>query len=334
MSDPLAPVSYLPPPPPLEPTAPAPRRRPRLVVGSVAVVLALVAGAGALVLTQGGGSADARPLALSFTPGRSESYAIHMTMQGQITSDLMGDIPMDLGMDEVVTWKVTSVDADGVATVEMTVDEMSATMDGVEMPSAAGATPPVELVIAPDGRILSAGGLALGGAGQTQGFGFPGMGQLTPILPDDGAAVAPGDTWDKHFSQDFPFGHGSIEYTATSTYERNDTVNGRDAAVIATDMTVPMDFTLDFEELLKAMGDELEASGATGIDMLSAASMAYSGTGTIRQTSFVDLGANELLKTESTGDFDISMEITGLADLGLGGAIGFTGTFTQSMERR
>ena len=333
MSDIQTPVSYLPPPPMEPPAPPAPRRRPGMVVGAIVLVLALVAGATVFALTRGEGSAAAQPLALAFTEGDSTSYAIHMTMDGTVSSDLLGDLPMKMDMSEVVTWKVTNVDQDGVATVQVTIDEMSGSVDGTSIPSTATDLPPIEIKIAPDGRILSAAGFALGGAEQTQGFGFPGMGQLTPILPDGGEAVAPGDTWSKHFSQDFPFGHGTIEYTAESTYDRNETVNGRDAAVIVTHMTVPMDFTVEMKDLLDAAsGSGFDASGLTGADALANASIGYRGTGTITQTSYVDLAAKELLKSDSSGDFDISMNIAGIP--GFDGAITFNGTFTQSLEVR
>lgn len=328
MSDPLVTDPIVPPPPPA-PEVPA-RRRAGMVAGAVVVALALVAGAVAFVLLRDESSAEARPLALAFTQGQSQTYTIHQTMQGQITSDLIGDMPMDLDTTQVVTWEVTSVDDDGVATIEMAVTEMSGTVNGMDMPASTGAVPPVEIVIAPDGRIVSAGGLALGGAGQTQGFGFPGMGQLTPILPDDGEAVAPGDSWDKEFSQDFPFGEGTISYTTSSTYDRNETLNGRDAAVIVTTMSVPIDFTMDFAEMLDAFGDDLGATGATGLQQLGDVSIAYSGSGDITQTSYVDLEAEELLRSESSGEFDISMEYRGM--VGFEGTMSFAGSFTQEME--
>lgn len=335
MIDPQAPAPYVPPPPevPVEAAGPTePRRRRSMTVGTIAVVLAMVAGALVVVLTRGGDSAEAQPLALSFTQGQSETYAIHQTMDGQVSSDLLGDMQLDMDVTQVVTWQVASVDDQGVATIEVSVAEMSGSVNGMEIPAAASAMPPIELVIAPDGRIISAGGLALGGAGQTQGFGFPGMGQLTPILPDEGDAVAPGDTWEKHFSQDFPYGDGAIEFSATSTYDRNETVNGVEAAVIVTQLSVPMDFTMDFQELIDSLGEDLGAAGATGIDALANASISYSGQGDITQTSFVDLDAKQLLRTQSTGDFDITMGFTGLA--GFEGAMTFTGTFTQQLERR
>jgi hypothetical protein len=317
----------------LGPVAPEPpRRRTGAIAGAVALVVALIAGTLVFVVTQGGDSAEARPLALRFVEGHAETYAIHQTMDGSISSDLLGDMPLKMDVTQVVTWRVVSVDADGLATIEVSVSEMSGSVNGIEVPPEAAATPPMEFVIAPDGRIVSAGGLALGGAGQTQGFGFPGMGQLTPILPDDGEAVAPGDTWNKEFSQDFPFGEGTIAFTATSTYERNETVDGREAAVIVSELSVPVDFTLDYGELLRSFGDELGATGATGVEALEDVTMSAVGSGEFTQTSFVDFDAEELLRTESAGEFDISMEMKGLP--GFEGTIAFTGTFTQGLERR
>jgi hypothetical protein len=296
------------------------------------VVLALLAGALVVVLTGGKDAAEAQPLTLSFTKGQSESYAIHQTMQGQMTSDLMGDMPLDMDMSEVVTWEVASVDADGTATIEVSVSEMSGSVNGMSIPAEASAVPPVEIVVAADGRILSAGGMNLGGMGGGQGFGFPGMGQLTPILPDGGEAVAPGDTWQKHFSQDFPYGDGKIQIDSTSTYDRNETVNGVDAAVIVTKLSIPMDFTVDMQELIDSLGQDLGAAGATGIGALGDASVDYSGNASFTQTSYVDLTAKQLLRTESTGDFDITMSFAQLA--GFDGAMTLGGTFTQEMERR
>lgn len=323
-------TTAVPPPPPGGPIE-TPRPRRGLIAGAIVVALAVVAGVVAFVAFQGGESAGARPLALAFTEGQSETYAIHQTMDGQITGDALGEMPLAMDVTQVVTWEVTSVDGDGVATVEVTVSEMSGSVNGIEVPAAPEGTPPFELQIAPDGRVVSAGGLSLGGGDLTQGFGFPGMGQLTPILPDEGDRVAPGDSWEKEFSQEFPFGEGTIEFTAESTYERNEDVDGREAAVIVTEMTVPMNFTLNYGEVLDEFGGELP-SGATGLANLENATVAFGGEGAITQTSWVDLDARELLRTESSGDFDMSMEFTGVPMFE--GTIGFTGTFSQDLERR
>jgi hypothetical protein len=317
---------------PAPPEPPAPRRRTGLIAGSIVAVLALGVAAFALVSTQGGGeSANAKPLALSFTQGQTATYAIHMTMDGQMSSELFGQMPLQMDMSQVQTWTVRSIDGDGVATIEVTTSELSGVVNNAPLP--ATAVPPIEIEVAPDGRVISAGGLALGGAGQTQGFGFPGSSQLTPILPDEGDRVAPGDSWEKEFSQEFPFGEGTIEYTASSTYERNEDVNGQQAAVIVTELTVPMDFTLRFDELISALGeDALEGAGPVEIGAIRDATVSYGGQGEFSQTSYVDLEAKEMLRTTGAGDFEISMTFEGIP--GFSGGIDFSGSFTQSVERR
>jgi hypothetical protein len=331
MSQISTPQVPLPAPPPA-PEPEAPTRRRGMIALAVAVVLVVVAGLVAFAITRSD-TAEAQPLALSFMQGQERTYDVHQTMDANISSPLFGDEALSMDVSQVVGWKVVSVDDDGTATIEVTVRDMSGTVNGTEVPS----TPalPIEIRIASDGRVLSAGGLSLG-AGQTQGFGFPGMGQLTPILPDDGDAVSVGDTWDKEFSQDFPFGEGTIDFSATSTYVRNETVNGRDAAVIETQMTVPIDATLDLAELLDALGPEITgATGAAGLEQLGDGSIAYVGGGTFTQTSFVDLDARELLKTQSRGRFDISMTVEGIPGLAEGSVeMNFAGSFTQGLELR
>ena len=327
----------IPPPPEPDRSPPAPRRRRTGPIAiAIGVVVALVAGATVLALTQRG-SAEAQPLALSFTEGQEQTYEIHQTMDGQISSALIGDQPFSMDMTQVVSWNVVTVDEEGTATIEVTVSEMSGSMNGAAIPSTP--IPPVEIVIAPDGRV-SAGGFdlgALGGAGQTQGSGLPGMGQLTPILPDEGEEVAPGDSWEKDFSQELPFGSGAIEYTASSTYDRNETVNGREAAVIVTDFTVPLDLSIDFADVIEGVGSEL--SGLTGpgaAEELRDASIAIGGQATTAQTSYVDLQAEELLRTNSRGEFEMSMRLSGIPELGGTGPVefDFSGTFTQELELR
>jgi hypothetical protein len=299
------------------------------------VAVVVLAGVAVFALTRSG-TAEAQPLALAFEQGQNQTYEIDQMIDAEVASDVFGSESVSMDMSQVVSWEVTSVDQEGNATIEVTVSETSGTVNGEEIPQAElGTVPPVEIEIAPDGRVISAGGLALGGAGQTQGFGFPGMGQLTPILPDAGEEVSVGDTWEKEFSQDFPFGEGTIDFSATSTYERDEEVNGKTAAVIVTDLTVPLDFTLSFADLLETLGPELAgATGSEQLDALGDASIAYGGQGAFTQTSFVDLEAKELLRTQSEGTFDIQMEFSGIPGVESAGTVDFTGTFSQDLELR
>ena len=324
----------LPPPPDGPQAEPEPRHRRWIVPVAIGVAVLLIAGVAWFAINRGD-TAEAQPLALSFTQGQEQAYAIHTTMDAQMSSDAFGDEQLDMDLSQTVSWKVTSVDRDGTATIRVTVSELSGSLNGEDVPQTD--IPPLEMKIAADGRVLSAGGIAFGGSPDTQGFGFPGMEQLTPILPDQGERVSVGDTWEKTVSQDFPFGDGTVEFTASSTYARNESVNGREAAVIQTEMSVPLDLTISLSELLKALGPEL--SGVTGapgdLGELADASIAYDGRGSLSKTSWVDLQAEELLKTESNGDFDIDLGFQGIP--GIGDApvdISFTGTFTQSLDVR
>lgn len=327
-----------PPPPPLaaSPSAdtfragPGRKRRPvGLLVGALVVAFVVIAGiAGLTALGGDGESASAQPLALAFTPGQSETYTMHMTMDGSMSAGelLGGDQPLVMDVTQMVTWETTSVDEDGVATITVTVDSMTGSVNGMEIPAAASATPPVEIQVAPDGRILSAGGMSFAGIEQTGGASFPGMGQMTPLLPD--GPVEPGDSWSKDFSQEVPFGEGTIEFTATSTLERYEDVDGVNAAVITTEYTVPMDFTVDFGELLGAVG----ATGSGELAGFEDASIAYGGQGSFEQTAWVDTEADRMLTMTSSGSFDMTMAFEGL-DIFEGQSISFEGDFTQELTR-
>jgi hypothetical protein len=325
----------LPPPPapgldPRTASPPAKRRPTRLVAGAIVVVIAVIAGAVAFsMLGSKEPRANAQPRALAFNSGESETYTMHMTMDGRMSAGelLGGEQQVLMDVTQVVTWEVKAVDEDGVATINVTVDEMRGTVNGLPIPSEAATTPPIEIQVAPDGRIVSAGGLSFLGSGQTGGASFPGMDQMTPLLPD--GAVAPGDTWAKEFSQDVPFGEGKIEFTATSTFERYEDVNGIDAAVVTTEYTVPLDFSIDFDELLAAMGG---AEGVTDLSEFGGVSLAYGGEGSFEQTAWIDPGAEEMLKTSSSGSFDMTMRFEGL-DLFDGQTIAFAGEFTQELSR-
>jgi hypothetical protein len=308
-----------------------------VVAGAAALAVALVAGATVFVLAQGGGSAEAQPLALRFVEGQTQTYEIGMTMDARIASDLPdfpGEIPLDMEMSEVVTWTVVSVDDEGMATIEVSVSDVSGTVSGFEIPADATEMPSTEIVIAPDGRIVSIDGIplgAFGGLGEMPGAGVPGMGQLTPILPDEGTAVAPGDTWEKNYSQEMPFGEGAIEISTTSRYDRNEDVDGREAAVIVTEMTIPFELAFDLGDVA-AFAEELGVTGPTGLGAMGDAAISYSGRAAITQTSFVDLDAEELLRVEGSGDVDLEMAFSRIA--GSDGTMTVTGTFTQTLERR
>jgi hypothetical protein len=304
------------------------RRRPGVVVGAMAVVVALVGGLVAFQLTRSGDEAEAQALTFSFTQGQTETYVMHMTMNGTMSmegfgQESIGEMPLDVDMTETMAWKVLSVDDEGVATVEASITDLSGAMDGVEIPDTTGEMPPTQMKIAPDGRLLEMDGTSVPSSLQGSGLeGVPGLDQYTPLLPD--GPVKPGDSWTKDFSEEVPFGEGTIEYTAVSTLDRYESVNGVEAAVITTEFELPLDFTFDFDELLAGQEN-------SGVDM-SGVSATYGGTVTLSMTAWVDPSGEQLLKSLSTGDIDMTMEMSGSPEFT--GRMTLEGTFSQEMVRK
>ncbi len=340
MSEPTPYQPDLPPPPPapeLEAASPAPpRARPRrLLVSAILAALALVAGiAVAWTLGGRGNQAEARPLALSFTPGDRETYELHLAMDGTLGAGELGEMPFDMDLREVLTWEVTDVDAEGVATIEVAVSEVSGSVNGIEVPTDPSQPPSLQMRVAPDGRVLEVGGLSFAGTDPSSGLSFPGMGQMTPLLPDH--PVAPGDRWTTSFSQANPFGEGEISYETTSTFLREEELDGVRTAVIRSEMTIPLDLTISLDEMLAAMGGDV--GGSRDAEGLRGLEIAYDGEGSLTQTAWVDLDAQQALKIVSSGTFDMTVAVSGpdgLEELGdLGQGITFRGDLTQELRRR
>ena len=311
-----------------QPEPPTHRRgRPQIVVAAV-LALALIAGAGTYLFLRGRGGAasgPATPLTLAFERGDETTYDLHMTMDGSLDMGSAGSQPLKMDVNESVGWRVVKVDKDGTATIRLSVGGVSGAVNGMPVPADAG-TGSSTLRITPDGRIVDSSGQTLGSTSGSPMGGFPGMDQVTPILPDH--PVAPGDSWDKRFSQELPFGQTKLEYTAHSTFDRYESVGGVRAAVITTTYEVPMRFSID-------LGDVGSMFGAQGAPSPGKkATIAYDGSGSFTQTSWLDLGSKQLLRGSSSGTFDLTMTIPGLeAETGTD-SVSMSAEFTFDITRR
>ena len=283
------------------------------------MVVALVAGGVAFLLTRSSGTA----LALSLPRGQALHYRLHFGIQGNGTASgatrpVTGDVSVDL------SWRVVSVDANGIATVEVT---------GTELPGSTGGSParrPVSLrlEVAPDGRIVSGGDLTLATAGTAfGGGGIPGMGQFTPLLPDH--PVKPGQTWDKAYVQPNPFGTGAFRYSTRNRLLRFDTIGGVRTAVIQSTMSVPIDTTLDVRKLSEAAGQPASLPAGTN------PTVAYSGKGSTKATFWVDPQRGRLVKASLTSTLSLSLSFKGFpqSDLPQDVTAGFQGTVRMDLDQ-
>jgi hypothetical protein len=318
----------VPPPPPQAPTSDlilglpsgGPIRRWGRVAIAAAALLALVAGAIVFLLPRGSGGTA---FALQYSTGQTLRYQMTMTMDAHLTSTDLGlDQPVKGTFEMTFSMRVVSVDGAGTATIDVTLVKGSATVGGQTTRLPKGFH--TQVGIAKDGQLVSGGGLsaAIGGSG----FGPPGSDQFTPLLPDH--PVVPGDTWSKDFDVPFPFGGGSLQYRTRNELVRYEDVAGVRTAVIQSDVTVPLDFTLDLRSLMEATGQST-SDFPSGSDP----KIAYGGQMVFSATDWFDPASGQEVKELLNGNMDMRMTFKGFpASSGSPlGEVRLSGTMTVAM---
>ena len=169
----------IPPPPPSAPVErdrAAEKARRGLVAVAIGVAVVVLAGVAVFALTRAAPPRRSHSRSRS-SEGQSQTYEIDQTIDAEVASDVFGSESVLDGHVAGRELEMPSVDEEGNATIEVTVSETSGTVNGQEIPQAElGSVPPVEIETAPDGRVISAGGLALGGAGELRASGSRGWG--------------------------------------------------------------------------------------------------------------------------------------------------------------
>jgi hypothetical protein len=298
-----------------------PSRRSWARIGIALGAAVVVAVAAVVVLSTGQGSAA---FALSLRRGTTYAYRLHMTFDGQ-GSIGKRRLPVAMSLDETMAWFVTGVEDDGTATVELTVKDMSGRVNGQPTPPVKATT--TVLRVSSDGRVLTSGGSV---SVDTGGFGngIPGTDQLTPILPN--RPVKPGDTWTKTFDQSNPVGRGRIHYDSKNRLDRYESVDGVRAAVITSDVSVPMDLTIDILKGLKLTGTSPEEAG---IPRGSHPTVRMKGSTAFTMTNWFDREKGLPLKTTQSGQVDLTMSFRGLPrGEALPGDLNMSGRFTLEMQ--
>jgi hypothetical protein len=297
-----------------------PRARTVLTLG---LVMALVGGALAYLFVFSGREAAGSPLALSFAEGDVFRYRVDMMMEATASSG--GETaPLDMSVGMVFSWDVLAVDTEGVAVVSFVIEEMSGTLNGQALGELPATT--LRIRIAPDGRIIDAGSSGLS-AGAGSGIFVPGTDQLTPLLPNGPVEV--GDTWTKTFTQKVPFLDTGLTYESRSFLVRFEEEDGTRAAVIQSDITMPMDFTMDLREAA-------EYAGVGGLPDGANPTITFSGASSLRQTSWLDTEGGVLLRGLSQGTFDVTMSMDGFDEASAafpGSDVSLAGSMDVNLER-
>jgi hypothetical protein len=281
--------------------APAPTRRWGPILVGLGVLVALVAASIVYLFARGAEPA----LALRYREGQSFRYQLRMAIEGAISSEELGlDQPLVGEIDYVMSLQVAAVDADGVATIKVTMEDSTTTFNGQTQSVPGGFT--AAIMVAPDGRVLASGGLGFAPTGPSS-FSVPGLDQFTPLLPDGDAM--PGDTWSEEFDIPMPFGDGTLHYEVDGTFLRHEDVSGVRTAVIQSHVRAPLDFTVELRRLAEQFGAAGDAFPA-GSDP----TIAYDGLMEFDMTSWFDPGAGQPVRNVMAGTIDMRMRFQGFPE--------------------
>lgn len=314
---------------PLEPPS---RWRPWRVAVVIGLALALTAG-GVIILTRPRGPGVA--LALGFQEGATYRYRVTMSVDGTVDTGL-ADLPMTGELEETVAYDVIELTPDGAATIDVSVEDVSGSFSGQPIPAATDVE--MRMVIGPDGELREVDGepvpdaLRQGWADPSGAGGLPGM-QSFPLLPD--RPVGPGDEWVKDVEQPLPFGEGVVSLHSENEFVRYEDVGSVRTAVIESAITSPIDWTIDLAELAELGAQVDQGGGFVDVEGLPS-SISYRGQVEQDQTTWLDPNRGEMVRSELSGEFDITTRAQG--GEGLGALVGalpvrMAGEMQVTMER-
>jgi len=250
------------------------------------------------------GAAGVQPatLAVRYPPGDQQAYHLHEVFTGALTNAAGQVQPVTFDLRAAESTRVTAVDPDGTATLEVELTGVTGTSNGQALPPLGTQTDQVR--VATDGRVLGGGA---GGGGSTTTV--PSADQWFAILPD--RKVAPGATWTRDFERANPFGPGSLKVHSASQLLRYEQAGGVRTAVVQSQLGTPVDVDL---AQAPAGGAVAHEKGSVSADV----------------TSWLDPAAARIVKTSARTRFDLAVNVassTGTATYTL------TGSQTVDLER-
>lgn len=267
--------------------------------------------------------AHAQTITLAFKQGEQFKYTLHFT--GGFSAHI-GSISQDVKIDAKAkeTVAITAVEPDGTADMTLTLTDLKITTTGkasdgsrtTSTTTQKDAIPPQQLKVAPDGRILSINGQSISSESP---FGvLAGSYLVYAVLPD--SAVKPGDKWSKSYDQAQPGGSSTVHVTSNSTYLRDESVSGVNAAVIETKSSA--DFTMN---LFAQQSPTPNAPNGTRAGPTPAGGVgAMQGSVTSDTTSWVDPSAHRVLKSSmkatlkaTINEFENQVTVTGTQSVNL-----------------
>ena len=244
--------------------------------------------------------AHAQAISLAFKQGEQYRYTLRFSTSSAGAGSVSQAVKIDARAKETVT--ITAVESDGTADITLTLSDLTITgkaPDGSTITiKEKNAIPPQQLKVAPDGRVLSINGQSISSEAP---FGaLAGSFLVYAVLPD--SAVKPGDRWSKSYDQAQPGGGSSVHVTSNSTYLRDESFHGVNAAVIETKSTA--NFTLN---LFPGQSPPPNTPNGAGAGPTPGGFGAIQGSLTSDTTSWIDPGAHRVLKSSMKATLQASI---------------------------
>jgi len=246
----------------------------------------LVVGCGSL------GTSQPHTLSLAYKPGDTYKYRFHSTTKQTATmSGMAVPVNIETTADESVTVKAVTASGDAQLAVTLSNLTVKTSMGGVTNTTTGTPSTTVDIELAPDGRLVTVAGNHV--AASSPLLAFTSLGAsffISAILPDH--AVKPGDTWTKEYDQATPGDKGAVHITAKSSYLRDESAGGVNAAVVETRSTG----NIDVDTTATASKD-----GMPGISV--------KGTFATDVTTWIDPSGHRIVKSHSTATDDATVAL-------------------------
>lgn len=282
----------------------SPRRPSRLIAGVLAVVLVAGAATAYLTLGPGGTRADAATYRRVFAAGDTRSYALSMEVRGNTeVGSMTQSMNMHVGM--VLTERTASIDAEGIATIRVSVSQLAAALDGKPVPMPGGDQLSFVMRVAPDGRVVGTEGfegLGLDSAGPLDSFVDPGSLNLNFPL----GKIAPGNSWTTQEVEKL-FGD-TIRVVTRNRLTKLGTDRGRPTATIHSELDAPMHMRLTGEQL-RQMAAETGSLSSGSVPANS--TLTFDGRMALKSDSTVLRDTCDAIEMIARGTMDFTMKIEG-----------------------
>lgn len=251
-------------------------------------------------------AAQPRMLLLAFKAGATYKYRFDSSRTHTLTTTATSlTNTTEISADESIT--VKSVDSSGNADLALTITNyaIKTVAGGVTSTTTLPSLDTSDVQVASDGRVITWDGSNTGANDPLLAFTGGGF-FTTAVLADH--PVKPGDTWTKSYTQTLRDATGSgLHVVSNSTYLRNESLDGVDAAVVETKSTATIDVSM------------------TGSDL----GMTMKATDTADVTTWFDPSDHRVMKTHATSVDNGTMDFTS-TDPTLGQLPGANGPMSDS----